>query len=263
MMKKILVLFNGLSAPWHITTFALNIAKQNNAEVQALFLNDETPGYVYPSDIASVQEELAPEKETAANAALQEKNIELFKTFCDDEKVNCYFEKNVSLKQLIQFSADAGVLVTNSHDDFQKYSLKDILAQSDCPVCLISVNATEIKTNVLLWDGTEDAMHAIEAYGMLFPDLCKKKNYLVTINEKGNAIKPGTKKMLQKFSNPEVVSLKGNLEKKLIEFLDVHTENAMVVMGAYGRSAVSMLFKPSLSNVVLNQSRTSLFIAHN
>ena len=69
-------------------------------------------------------------------------------------------------------------------------------------------------------------------------------------------------KFEQKFSNLEMVLLSGNTEKKLIEFLDEHTENAIVVMGAYGRSAISLLFNPSLSNVILEQSRTSLFIAH-
>ncbi len=66
-MKKIIVLFNGINAPWHITTFALNIAKQNDAEIYALFLKDETPGYIYPSDIASVQQELSPKGEQKDN----------------------------------------------------------------------------------------------------------------------------------------------------------------------------------------------------
>jgi hypothetical protein len=54
-----------------------------------------------------------------------------------------------------------------------------------------------------------------------------------------------------------------NIEQKLIEFLDEHAENVMVVMGAYGRNVISRLFKPSLSNVIINQTQTSLFIAHN
>jgi nucleotide-binding universal stress UspA family protein len=265
-MKKIIVLFNGINAPWHITTFALNIAKQNDAEVYALFLKDETSGYIYPSDIASVQQELSPKGEKEDNDNLEEKNIQLFKTFCDDEKVKCSFEKNVSLKKLIDLSSDADCVVTDSHDDFRKYSLKDIMAEVKCPICLISVNATKIKTAILLYDGSDDALLAIKTYSNLFPKLCKKKTYLVTINEKEKMKKKLRESISQKlekrFSDLEMVSLTGKVEKKLIEFLDEHTENAIVVMGAYGRSAISILFKPSLSNVVLNQSRTSLFIAH-
>jgi nucleotide-binding universal stress UspA family protein len=266
MMKKIIVLFNGINAPWHITTFAINIAKQNDSEVHALFLKDETLGYLYPSDIASLQKEFLPGVEKADNEKLEEKNIQLFQTFCDDEKVKCSFEKNVSLRKLIDLSADADCVVTDSHDDFRKYSLKDILAEVKCPICLISVNATKIKTAILLYDGSGDALLAIKTYSNLFPKSCKKKTYLVTINEKEKIKKKHreaiSQKLEKRFSDLEVISLKGKLKKKLIEFLDDHTENAIVVMGAYGRSAISLLFKPSLSNVVLDQSRTSLFIAH-
>ena len=265
-MKQIIVLFNGINAPWHITTFAINIAKHNDAEIHALFLKDETPGYVFPSDIASVQTELSPKRERADDDVLEEKNIQLFKTFCDEEKVTCFFEKEVFLKKLIELSADADCLVTDSHDDFRKYSLKDIMAEVKCPMCLISANATKIKTAVLLYDGSDGALLAIKTYSNLFPKLCKKKTYLVTINEKEKMKKKRRESLSQKlekrFSDLEIMSLTGNLEKKLLEFLDDHTENAIVVMGAYGRSAISLLFKPSLSNVVLNQTRTSLFIAH-
>jgi len=265
-MKKIIVLFNGINAPWHITTFALNIAKQNEAEIHALFLKDETAGYGFPSDIATVQQELSPKEEKPKNDTLEEKNIQLFKTFCDDEKVKCSFEKEVSLQKLIEVSSDADCIITDSRDDFRKYSLKDILAEVKCPICLISANATKIKTSILLYDGSDDALLAIKTYSNLFPKFCKKKAYLVTINEKEKMKKKHraavSQKLEKRFSDLEVISLTGKLEKKLLEFLDVHTENAMVVMGAYGRSSISLLFKPSLSNVVLNQTRTSLFITH-
>ena len=61
-MKKIIVLFNGISAPWHITTFALNIAKQSNAEVYALFLKDERRNNPYPSDMESTEINLTGKK---------------------------------------------------------------------------------------------------------------------------------------------------------------------------------------------------------
>jgi nucleotide-binding universal stress UspA family protein len=265
-MKKILVLFNGVNAPWHVSTFAINFAKQNEAEVFALFLKDETYGYPYPSDIGSVQSDLLPEKEKADNKELKEKNIQIFKTFCADENVKFDFDKDVSLKKVMELSSDAYCIVTDSHDDFRKYSLKDILEKAKCPICLISTNATKVKIGILLYDGSDDSLLAIKTYSDLFPKLRKKKTYVVTINENEKIKKKQRQLVLQKlekrFSDLEMVSLTGKVEKKLVEFLDDHTENAMVVMGAYGRSAISLLFKPSLANVVLNQSRTSLFIAH-
>jgi len=261
-MKKIFVLFNGISAPWHITTFAFNIAKSNNASLHVVFLNDEVSDYPYPSDITSVQKSYSPKREKADNKKLEEKNIALFKTMCDDEKVGCHFEQDVSLKNLVNFSPGADILITDSHDNFQRYALKDLLARVKCPVCLISSNATEIKANILLYDGSDNSIHAIETYGHLFPKLCKKQSFILTINE-GPISKPLSKSLLQKFTNTTTLSLSGNSEIKLIEFLDGHPKDTMLVTGEYGRSAISRLFKPGLSEVILNQSKTSIFITHN
>lgn len=170
------------------------------------------------------------------------------------------------MKQLVDFSSGADFIAADPHDDLQRYSFKDILAEVNCPVCLISVNATEINRTILLYNGREDSLHAITTYSGLFPKLCKEKSYLVTINAKEKVKKEDRKairqKLEQKFSNLEMVSLSGNPGKKLIEFPGGHTENAIVAMGAYGRSAISRLFNPGLSNVIPEQSRTSLFVAH-
>ena len=261
-MKKILVLFNGISAPCHITRFAFNIAKSNNAALHVLFLKDEVSDYPFPGDIASVQKSYSTKTEKADNKKLEEKNIALFKTFCDDEKVACHFEIDVSLKNLVNFSPGADIIITDSHDNFQRYSLKDLLARVKCPVCLISSNATEIKTNILLYDGSNNSINAMETYGQLFPKLCGKKSFVLTINE-GKISKPLSQSLLQKFTNISTVSLSGNSEIKLIEFLDQHKKDTMVITGEYGRSAISRLFKPDLSDVIINQTRTSIFITHN
>lgn len=266
-MKKIVVLFNGINAPWHITTFALNIARQNDAEVHALFLKDEISGYPYPSDIDSVQAEVTGKKEEKSNEELEEKNIELFKSFCDDEKVICHFQKNVTIKQLIDFSSDADCIVADSHDHLKRYSLKDILIQVKCPVCLISANATKIKSTVFIYDGSDGAISAIKTYNNLFPKAVKKKSYLVTISENEKIKKKDReeifKKIEKRFPDLEKVSFSKKIEKKLIEFLDDHTEDTIVVMAAFGESAISRLFKPGIANLVMEQTRTSLFVVHN
>lgn len=263
-MEKIIVLFNGVNAPWHITTFALDVAKQNGAHIQALFLKDETESYPYPSDIDSAETKFSDKNEAAADNVMEDKNIHLFKTFCDEANVICYFEKNVSIKQLQEFSKDANLVVADSHDDLKRYSLQDILTKMMCPLCLISINTKEIKNSILLYDETENAFHATDAYHQLFPELSKGRCFMVTVNPKANEEdrEAAINKMKEKFPNVEVRTLAGDTDEMLIGFLEEHTENTMVVMGAYGRSAISMLFKQSLANVILKQSRISLFIAH-
>lgn len=84
---------------------------------------------------------------------------------------------------MVVLSSGTDCIVADSRDDLRKYSLKDIMAEVKCPLCLISVNATKIKNAILLYDGSDDAMLSIKIYSNLFPKLNKKKTYLVTINE--------------------------------------------------------------------------------
>ncbi len=51
-MKKILVVFNGINAPWHILRFAVNIAKKNGSLVHGFFLMDREIKDPYPNDLA-------------------------------------------------------------------------------------------------------------------------------------------------------------------------------------------------------------------
>jgi hypothetical protein len=168
--------------------------------------------------------------------------------------------------QLIDFSAEADCIVADSHDDFQRYSLKDILTQAKCPVCLISANATKIKTTVLLYDGSDDAIKAIKAFNNLFPKSAKKKSYLVIVSEKEKIKRKEREEIFRKaekrFPDLEMISFAKKIEKKLIEFLDDHTEDTIVVMAAYGKGGIAKIFNPGVANMVLEQSRTSLFIDH-
>jgi nucleotide-binding universal stress UspA family protein len=56
--------------------------------------------------------------------------------------------------------------------------------------------------------------------------------------------------------------LQGNLQKELVSFIRKNDEQAVVVMGAYGRNAVSRLFHRSLSNIVIEETNALLFIMH-
>lgn len=103
-------------------------------------------------------------------------------------------------------------------------------------------------------------------FANIFPETCKRKSYLVTINH-GNASVEKTQNNLfrvqQIFYENEQVLLHGNPENSLGEFLNKHSENSMVVMSSFGRSILSRIFKPDLANILLHQTGVSIFITHN
>jgi nucleotide-binding universal stress UspA family protein len=60
----------------------------------------------------------------------------------------------------------------------------------------------------------------------------------------------------------DYVVLNGDPEQTMIDFLSKQGEHAMVVMGAYGRSAISRLFQQSFSNRVIQELKLPVFITH-
>jgi nucleotide-binding universal stress UspA family protein len=48
----------------------------------------------------------------------------------------------------------------------------------------------------------------------------------------------------------------------MIDYLAKQGEHAMVVMGAYGRNAISRLFQQSFSNRVIQELKLPVFITH-
>ena len=64
------------------------------------------------------------------------------------------------------------------------------------------------------------------------------------------------------FARTYYFTIKGNPNEELVEFVERAPQGTLVVMGAFGRKGLSALFHSSLSQVLLDQTRASLFIAH-
>jgi nucleotide-binding universal stress UspA family protein len=63
------------------------------------------------------------------------------------------------------------------------------------------------------------------------------------------------------FPNYYLKLLRGKVKEEMDNFVQQYPR-ALVVMGAFGRSALSRLFHPSLAKEVLDETRASVFIAH-
>jgi len=55
--------------------------------------------------------------------------------------------------------------------------------------------------------------------------------------------------------------LQGNAKEELFSYL-LPKKNAIVVMGSYGRSSLSLLFKKSTADLILKTTNLPLFITH-
>jgi len=266
-MKKILVVFNGINVPWHILNFAIDIAKKHLSQIDGLFLRDQEIIYPFPNDLSFTEVDFTPRGTiTEEDAILESQNITTFENMCKTAGVNYQVEKDVLFEELIQKSSEAELIVADTTPDFRKYSLNDILKDAHCAVYLVSINTPAVEKIILLYDGSASSKFAIEKFTGLFSEWTNLPTTLLSINPPSNIDEENNAYLQtwipQHFSMLNKIELHGNLKTELVSFLKENETNVLVVMGAFGRSAISRLFHRSLSNVILEETKVSLFTTH-
>jgi len=216
-------------------------------------------------------------EETASqeDADLMSGNISLFKTICNDAGVKHKIHINITaaLNKLLDESAFADLILIDSRANFNydvseqlNASLRYLFVDAHCPVLAISETAKPPEKIIIAYDGSDSCIFAIKAFSYIFPEWKHMKVFIVTVNI--HAVKHlHTEESIKDwielhFENCEFIFLEGDLKNTFIQFVITNQENAIVVMGAYGRNAISRMFRQSLADVVLKQSTASVFLTH-
>ncbi len=265
-MEKLLVVLNGMHIPMHVLQFAMDTAKKNKYCIEALFLHEEQShdlGYPFPNDLALTAETVTSETLAEEQEKLLADNIQFVEHECSIVNVPCTIQQRVTLRELVQISASADLLLVDTKAVFQNFELNDLFTDVECPVCSVAATAAKPRHIVFAFDGSEGSKYAIRKFADLFPDLPEADMHLVSVDTDNN--KHG--EFINDWLTPRYKSLSthllsGNEKEALVDFLRQYPDDALVVMGAFGRSALSRLFHPSLATAVLNNTRLSLFLAH-
>lgn len=160
--------------------------------------------------------------------------------------------------------ADAAVsAVSNSHEAPSPF-LQQLLATAQCPVIIAPSAFTSIDEIVFCYDGSPSSVFAMKQLTYLLPELSETRATVIQIKEE--VMPAGEKKRIanwlsRRFESAEITTLKGNSEQVLFDYL-LKRQNAMVVMGAYGRSIVSRLFRHSHADLLIKTLAYPLFITH-
>lgn len=276
-MKKILAAFDGTRYSEGSSKYAIEIAKATNSLLVGVFIQDMrylnyTYAYAWDQpfiDLATLEQSHAGEKEKI------DLNMKLFKRACEEKGVHhkTHLDRGVPLQELVNESTFADVIIIDSQTGFFTLGdnspspfIKDLLSDSHCPVLIVPHSYSFFDKAVLCYDGSPSSVYAIKMFGYLFPELNDLQTTVVTVNETStNHVKGGGnfKDLVHvHFKNAEYVVLNGNAEEELINYLKLNGDNSIVVMGAYGRSAVSRMFHQSLSNRVLQELNVPVFITH-
>ncbi len=276
-MNKILTAFDGTRYSEGASKYAIEIAKATNSLLVGVFIQDMrylnfTYSYAWDQPFVDFNSIESTQQEDREKVNL---NIKLFHRACDEKGVHhkVHLDKGVPLNELLKESVFADMIIIDSHTSFFSLGqggfspfLKDLLVDSHCPVLIVPHDYTFFDNVVLCYDGSPSSVHAIKMFSYLFNGLDDLRTTLVSVNEKsGNHLKDGQnlKDMVHThYGDVEYEILNGEIESELIRFLKQRTQNSIVVMGAYGRNAVSRLFHQSLSNKVIKELNTPVFITH-
>lgn len=143
--------------------------------------------------------------------------------------------------------------------------VKEILANAECPVLVAPQKSTGIEEIVFAYDGSRSAVFAIKQFTYLFPELADKKAIVLQVN-KDDSLPVTEKDKLGKWLRMHYNSigfqvLKGKASEELYGRL-LGKQNTIVVMGAFGRSWLSGLFKPATAGLLLKTINLPFFITH-
>ena len=270
-MKKLLVAFNATNYSNALAQFAIKIARQSNSIIHAVFLSPSfvPMAYPFPGDLPIASAGLIPTIETIEETKkLTEADMQLFRDDCAAHQVPCNIEQsnNITLENLIDHSAFTDLIFCDAKEELGGISIRDLLVDTHCPVLLVPQSVSIPSRVILCYDESFSSILAMKMYSYLFPEWKELPATVLSINPKGdNGLRHDdylNEWLPQHFPVLQKQILQGNLQRELVSFIRKNDDHPIVVMGAYGRNAVSRLFHRSLSNIVIEETNALLFIMH-
>jgi Universal stress protein family len=279
-MKKIIAAFDGLKFSQSTAEYAIYIARQINAHLVGIFLDDFTRHSYKIYDLMHVEGGASE----ATMRALDNEDKDLreaagaqFRWVCHEAGIpfSIHHDRNIAIQELVQESNFADLLVIDAKETVTHFSedpptrfIRDLLAQVKCPVLLVPPKFEAIRKNVLLYDGEVNSVFAIKSFSYLLEPLTRLQTELVTVNSKDHSKSIPNNRLMReymKYHFPEVhyTILNGLADVEIIDHLKNKYEHELIVLGAYNRGALSRWLKPSVADALMHEIKSPIFISEN
>lgn len=279
-MEKILLVIDAVYPSKNALDFACYLARLTKSKVTGVFLEtrelSESPVLKQLHKMTHVDiagEEDADEQKNK-DEHLVEKNIARFKESCICRDVNYSLHRSHGLPvdELVQESRFADIIVTDAATSFNKQFegmpsefVRELLKRSECPVIIAPETFGAINEIVFTYNGSPSSLFAIKQFTYLFPQLSNTKATLLQVNSKGQW--HGTDKnklkewLTDHYTNLSFEAIKGTADTTLFNYL-FNKKNMFLVMGAYGRNALSEFFIPNPAEMLIKTVTQPIFITH-
>jgi hypothetical protein len=270
-MKKILIVSNEFGFTRNVIRFSVQVARADGSLLHSIFIQplhqEEELSYLFPNDYRLTGQNLTGESFEQQDQQLIASNNRYFQDECTAAGVpfTVDAQRQTTLKELLEHTWFADLLIMDPDADVGPYRLKDLLSDAHCPVCLVPGRAQGVEQIVLCYDGSDTGIYALKLYSYLFPQWRDKHTTLLTVSGTPKA-GAGEEHILswlhQHFTNAGRERLSGNAQREIVQYVARYGGSTLVVLGAYGRGAVSRLLHQSTADALLQQTGASLFIAH-
>jgi nucleotide-binding universal stress UspA family protein len=273
-MKKILLALDGEHFPKGAFELAVMLHRKNPVLMTGVFLS--------PIDVSKIVAYTGLEAVPLMPALIEgdysdqvKHNIDLFRDKCEGEGIEYRIHndsENLPLASLVKETRFADLLFISKDSFFSNISkeqpneyMQELLKKTECPVVVVPENFEVPAKAVLLYDGEASSVFAIKQFAYLFPELTSLPVTLMEITGTPSEKLPDqdavTELTARHFSDLTLNEMAMENKKLFTTWLSKE-EKTWVVMGAYGRSLFSTLFKKSFADEIIKQIQLPLFIAH-
>lgn len=278
-MKKILLALDALSPDKAAIDFACYLASLTDSLLTGVFLEnlvaDQEPVLKKTAGAAYIKWEIDKDsKEYKDKCTKTEAHIAEFERACyvHNVRFGIHRDEATPVAEMIRESRYADVLIVDADTSFNKrYDgvpsgfVRELLRDAECPVIIAPGDFYSIDELIFTYDNTKSAAFALKQFTYLFPALSDKKVTILQVNKSGawqEDEKAALRGWLQhNYSSIGFQALKGDEQDAFFTFLSGR-KNAFIVMGAYGRNALSRFFHESTADLIIKIITRPLFIAH-
>lgn len=277
-MQRILFVTDALRLREQSVAFAAYLCKLSRSSLTAIFLEDTFSDTRSGDAIRTSAMEAGIILEDVPAETIKRKscaeNIKRLRAACAVEEITCNIHRECGepVQEAIRESAFADLMLVDADTSFRDLRdpvptkfVKELLNHAQCPVIVMPESFDGIQQLVFTYDGKRSSVFAIKQFTYLFPALNHLPVTLLTIDA-DNRIDPDDHQRLREwlevhYTNVSWVNYETSVRAGLIEEL-IYKHGAFIVMGAYGRSALSTAFQPSHANQVLELVTQPVFITH-
>lgn len=279
-MKKFIAAFDSLSFSESTLSYAIFLAKHSRAHLVGVFLEDFTRHSYSVADITKYEGESFDKHMQQLNEKDREERdecIEKFEHACQNADLNfsIHRDRNVAIQELLHESIYCDLLIVSGKETLTRYDepmptrfIRDLLNDVQCPVVIVPEKYKPIEKFTLLYDGGPSSVYAVKMFSYMFGSFQNFEVEVITVKEVGQNLHLPNKRLIKEFMvrhfpAAEYLIVKGFAEDEIVKFLQREKKDVMVVLGAYRRSRLSRVFKPSMADVLMQNVNLPMFIAHN